>query len=141
MRLAPILLPLLALTLAADCPGVNTAPGSDMLRATLTASPAGPSAVSLTLAVTNTSRAPVTLTFGSSQQFDFTVRRADGASVWTWSADRSFLTVITSRTLAAGETVTYSAQWTSAPPGTYVATGSVTGSPRPADASATVTVP
>ena len=140
MRFAPVLLPLLALTLAADCPA-PTAPGSNMLRATVTATPAGPSAVTLSLAVTNTSSAPVELSFGSSQQYDFLVRRADGVTVWTWSADKMFLAVITARTLAPGETVTWSAQWSPPAAGTYVATGIVTGSPRPAEASATVAVP
>ena len=81
------------------------------LRASTTAV-VGAAEVTFTLSVTNTLALPATLQFSSGQQFDFQVFRADGTPVWTWSADKSFTQALGSRTLAAGETVTWSATWT-----------------------------
>ena len=67
------------------------------------------------LQVTNTSDAPVALTFPSGQSFDFFALR-DGEEIWRWSLDQMFTQAIRSETLAPGATLQYDAVW-SPPPG------------------------
>lgn len=69
-----------------------------------------PDTVRLTLQVTNATEAPLTLSFPSGQTYDFAVLRG-GETLWTWSADRSFIQVLRDETLAAGETRTYTEHW------------------------------
>lgn len=141
MRLIRSVLVFLAATatLGAECPSSPTA-RTAMLPSTVTAVVAS-SGVALTLTVTNPSSAPLTVEFSSGQQFDFRVRRPDGTAVWTWSADKGFITMLTSRTLAPGETATFSAQWSPASPGAYVAVGNLTSTSHPSEAVAAFTVP
>ena len=89
-----------------------------MLSATLTVSPAA-DATRLTLAVENDGDEPVTLDFRDSQQAEFVAYDEDGTEVWRWSDGRMFAQVLTSETLAPGETAEYDATWQSAPDGTY----------------------
>lgn len=99
------------------------------------------SAVTFELRVTNPQTVPVTLQFNSGQQFDFRVRRIDGATVWVWSADKAFTGALTSRTLAAGETVTYTATWMPTVHGTFVADGLLTSTSHPVGSTMALTVP
>jgi hypothetical protein len=72
--------------------------------------------VALVFTVTNISAAPVQLDFRSTQQYDFLVRASvTGALVWQWSAGRGFATMLTSRSLAAGESATFTEHWTPPP--------------------------
>ena len=128
-----------ASTLAAGCPSQPPA-AKTMLSSTLAASVAS-SGVTLTLAVTNAASVPVALEFSSGQQFDVTLRRPDGTVVWTWSADKLFTAMLTSRTLAPGETATYSAVWSPATPGTYAAVGTLTSTSHAGEATAAFVVP
>ncbi len=70
------------------------------------------------------------LDFNSGQRFDVSVTDADGAVAWHWSANRSFIQMLGSETIEPGATLAYDAEWTEAPPGTYLATGFVTASNR-----------
>ncbi|HEX6746583.1 MAG TPA: BsuPI-related putative proteinase inhibitor [Longimicrobium sp.] len=70
----------------------------------------GADAVVFTLAVTNATRAPVTLEFTSGQSYDFVVGDG-GREVWRWSAERMFTQALRSETLAAGETRTWREAW------------------------------
>jgi hypothetical protein len=119
-------------------PPVNLQGGA--LRATLSAS-ATASLVTLELRVTNPRTDPVALQFNSGQQYDFRVRRIDGSTVWTWSADKGFTQALTSRTLAPGETVTYTTTWTPTVHGPVIADGRLTSTSQFAAASAAFTVP
>lgn len=65
----------------------------------------------LTLEVTNTSALPVTVTYNNGQQYDFELRDTSGALVWSWSYGKTFGTLPTSRTLAAGETLQIQETW------------------------------
>jgi predicted small secreted protein len=69
----------------------------------------------------NVSDEPVSLTFPSGQDGDAHLLDADGESVYTWSATRSFIQVIQERTLDAGEAypVTLDADLRGVAPGTY----------------------
>ena len=111
-----------------------------MLPSQLTAS-VGTTGVTLTFTVLNPGTSPVALHFTSGQQYDFRVRTAGGAPVWTWSASRSFTAALSSRTLGPNESVTYVEQWTPAQPGSYVALGSLVSSSHHAEAATAFVVP
>ncbi|HZG43818.1 MAG TPA: BsuPI-related putative proteinase inhibitor [Longimicrobium sp.] len=89
-------------------PGAGDA--ASPLIASLSVQP-GADSVRLTLQVTNAGTTPVTLSFSSGQSYDFAVR-GGGTTLWTWSADRTFIQALRSETLAAGETRTWSESWT-----------------------------
>jgi len=84
--------------------------------------------VSVSLRVTNTAPAAVTVTFGG-QQYDIIVRQR-GALVWQWSHDKGFAQVVRQVELAPGETRSYHVVWDQrdlqgrlVEPGTYEVTG------------------
>lgn len=94
--------------------------------------------VSLTLTVTNPTNAEVTLNFSSSQMYDFAVSSTGGSLVWRWGQGRSFLTVITTRTIPAGGSRTYTERWDQrnagglqVPTGVYVAIATLITGGRP----------
>ena len=84
---------------------------------------------------------PTSIQFTSGQQFDINVHRADGASVWTWSADKAFTQALGSRTLAAGETVTYTATWAPTVKGELYAVGRLVSSSHAARSTLRFVVP
>jgi hypothetical protein len=88
-------------------------PGRGPLVSSLQVEAMGDSA-RLVLQVTNAAAGPITLTFPSGQTYDFEVRDA-GRSVWTWSADRSFMQAVRMVTLAPGETRTHAEVWHASP--------------------------
>lgn len=94
--------------------------GGSFLPATLTA--AVTDVVTLTFAVTNPRNVPMTVSFNDGQEFDLVVRRlSDGAPVWRWSQNKGFTQALKTRTLAPGETVTYSDSWTPTTTGEFSA--------------------
>lgn len=95
----------------------------------------------LTLTLRNRGDEAVTLEFTSGQRYDFRVEDASGRDVWTWSAARSFMQVLGSATLEAGE----EASWTervepNLDRGEYTAVGMVTNRDGPLVARADFTV-
>jgi len=97
--------------------------------------------IELILTVTNRSSRDTALQFSSGQRYDFQIADSTGRTLWTWSADRSFMQVLGSERLTAGEAREHREQFTGElPPGTYAATGSVTLMRSPLTASTTVTV-
>ncbi len=93
--------------------------------------------IDFTVTVTNTTAAPVTLSFSTGQMFDVVVSSPNGIMVWQWSRGKLFAQVLTSRTLAAGESITFAAQWNSrtenglaAVTGVYVVTATLTAQTR-----------
>jgi hypothetical protein len=99
------------------------------------------SLVTFTLRVTNPRAEPATLKFSSGQQYDFRVRGMDGSIQWSWSADKLFTAALTERTLASGETVTYTGTWDLPIRGTFLGEGRLTSSSHRAVAGAMFTVP
>jgi hypothetical protein len=65
----------------------------------------------LTLRVTNIGDEPLRVRFPTAQQFDVTIANADGARLWSWSADRAFMQAAHGRILAAGESALYRVKW------------------------------
>lgn len=59
----------------------------------------------------NTSGEPLTFTFGSSQQYDFTIYNEQNKKVYQWSEGKAFLTVIQEVTLDPGDSLTYNPTW------------------------------
>jgi hypothetical protein len=95
----------------------------------------------LTLTLRNRGDEAVTLHFTSSQRYDFRVEDASGRVVWTWSAARSFMQVLGSATLEAGDEVSWTERTESAlAPGEYTAVGMVTDREGPLVARAAFTV-
>ena len=113
MRLPAIVL--LGLTALAGCrPAAVAAPAPHApyrgpLASSLQVETLGDS-IRLVLQVSNATDQAVTLTFPSGQSYDFQVR--DGAeTVWSWSADRSFIQAVRTETLAPGETRRHGEIW------------------------------
>ncbi|MDB4948160.1 MAG: hypothetical protein JWM27_809 [Gemmatimonadetes bacterium] len=98
--------------------------------------------VHLVLQVTNAGSAPVALTFGTGQSFDFAVARG-GTELWRWSADRMFTQAVRETSVAPGQTLRYEATWTP-PAGTHgplTARGWLTAAGVRAEQSAGFTLP
>lgn len=62
--------------------------------------------ITLTLTLRNTTSAPVTLEFATSQRYDFTIEDAR-APLWRWSTGQMFAQMLGEETLAAGDSVVY----------------------------------
>lgn len=62
--------------------------------------------ITITLVLRNTSGSPQTLEFSSGQRYDFMIEDTR-APVWTWSADKAFITVLGEETLASGDSLQY----------------------------------
>ncbi len=67
--------------------------------------------VRLQLTLVNDEEDLVTLTFASSQIYDFWILDAGGSEVWRWSSSRVFATVITHIDLLPGAAAAYSEIW------------------------------
>jgi hypothetical protein len=104
-----------------------SAPQGSPLLASVKATTVGADSAVFTLQVTNTAAAPLALTFGSGQTFDFIVMRG-AQEVWRWSGDRMFTQSLRSETIGPGETRTYTATWTPLPraSGDYTVRGILT---------------
>ena len=86
------------------------------------------------LHITNTTSGPVTVSFPSTQRYDFGVTRGNGETVWHWSADRSFAQVTGREVLAQGETKRYAETWIArGHAGEYVATAWLTSNSYPVE--------
>lgn len=84
--------------------------------------------------------APVTVTFGTSQDADVVLRR-DGATVWRWSADRAFTQAMRSVSFGRGPHLfTLKGVLNDVAPGRYLAIATLTGTPAPPPATLYVTV-
>lgn len=89
-----------------------------------------------TLKVCNQTSGTVTREFGSSQRYDFEVKR-DGALVWRWSDGQAFTQVVGEETWKAKECKTWTEQWDATnsegapvPTGDYEAAGILKTSPE-----------
>jgi hypothetical protein len=88
--------------------------------------------VRMVLHVTNPTNQPVRLEFSSGQRYDFAIRTAAGADVWTWSADKQFMQMLSSEVVAAGATLDYAETWLAGNrKGAFVATASLTSTSHP----------
>lgn len=100
------------------------------------------SLVNLTLTITNPGAAPVQVVHPSSQRFDFVILDAStGLPVWRWSEGLGFFQALTTDTIAANGTLTYSASWKPAKKGSYLATGELVSLSHRAAAKASFTTP
>ncbi len=89
--------------------------------------------VRLSLTKTNVTAAPVTITYRSSQRFDFIVTRAQ-REIWRWSAGRFFTFAIERVTLPPGQNLVFAQTWNQTTnegvpvrPGTFTVTAVNTG--------------
>jgi len=73
------------------------------------------------LTIRNTQPEPLELHFTSSQRYDMIIRDAQGNSVFTWSASRSFLQVLGTEVIANGQRTWVITAPVSFPEGSYVA--------------------
>lgn len=88
--------------------------------------------------VTNAGSTPVELTFRSGKVADVAVTQS-GEEVWRWSEGRMFTQMMTTRTMAAQETIEQEFVWENPPAGEYRATGSLASEPS-VEAQASFTV-
>lgn len=98
--------------------------------------------VVLSLHVTNTSEQPLEVRFASGQTHEFAILDAGGREVWRWGADRMFTQALQTRTIAAGQTVTYEERWSpSGASGRFTAVGRLTSSNVPLEQRVEFTYP
>ena len=78
------------------------------------------------LAITVAVRDPMTLYYPTSQRYDLTAIDSEGAEVWRWSRERTFLQVTQAEELEANETLSFTEIWDQrdndgqqVPPGDY----------------------
>jgi hypothetical protein len=72
--------------------------------------------IRMQMLVRNPTKTAVVLNFNTSQQYDFVVSDVEGKEVWKWSDGMMFAQMVTSKTLAPGDSYTVKAEWTT--PGT-----------------------
>lgn len=89
--------------------------------------------------VTNSGADPVDLEFRSGLQADFAVLD-DGAEIWRWSEGKAFTQMLETKTLAPGESVSYSRTWTDPVPGAFTAVATLEASGVSVQASAAVEI-
>jgi len=75
--------------------------------------------VSFDLTVANAGDTSVTLSFATSQRYDFVVLDASGAEAWRWSADRMFAQALSEEAVSAGGVLEYHETWQASLPGVY----------------------
>ena len=68
--------------------------------------------VKMRMLVRNPTATALVLNFNTAQQYDFTVKDAEGKVVWAWSQGRMFGQIVTEKTLQRGDSYTVSASWT-----------------------------
>lgn len=90
---------------------------------------------------------PLTLAFTSGQEYDFALQDADGKTLWTWSADKTFLQSLHKRTVSGEWSQTVEIPWPTdrggdPQPGDYTLQATVTAAgPTPFAATVPVNVP
>ncbi len=63
------------------------------------------------LVVANAGEAPLTLSFATSQRYDFGVVDESGAEIWRWSTDRMFGQALSEESVPAGGVLEYHEMW------------------------------
>lgn len=97
--------------------------------------------IPIALHVVNGTAEPLVLEFTSGQRYDLWVAPAGGEPIWTWSADKLFMQMLSEETIAPGDTLEYR-DIVPAPvePGEYRVIAAVTSSNRELADTAAVTV-
>lgn len=112
-----------------------------MLPSTLTATQDASGTVTFTFAVTNNLATAATVGFATSQQVEVVAADpATGAVVWNSSAAALFAQALTSRTIPAGGTASFTESWKPAVKGTYTVSALLTSHTHRASARTSVTV-
>lgn len=97
----------------------------------------GDDAVRLTLHVTNTSGAAMELGFTSGQRYDFQIAEVNadgtvGETVWTWSADKTFMQALGTETLQPNASLSYAEEWrANGARGEFIGIGMITSATHP----------
>ena len=98
--------------------------------------------VTLTFTVKNPSAEPVKIVYPSSQKYDFVaIDSTTGKSVWSWSANRSFLQALGEETVPGGGSLTFVEKWTPPKSGLYLVHARLTSTSHRSEAYASVVVP
>ena len=96
-------------------------------------------AVMFVFTVTNTGDERVELQFSDACTADFALED-DGDEIWRFSEGRMFAQVLSSETLAPGESTVYEAEWSDPAPGEYTATAELQAQNESCDARTEVSV-
>ena len=90
----------------------------------------------------NPSGAPIKVSFPSSQRFDIVaIDSTTGQNVWTWSANRSFLSEPQEETVPGNGALVYTASWKPPAKRLYLFHATLTSTSPKAEAYTTVVVP
>lgn len=131
---------MVAITVAACRPPVTT----DLLELTVETDKSAyrkGEPIQLILKLSNRSSRDTTLEFSSGQRYDFQIADSTGRTMWTWSADHSFMQVLGWARLAAGESQQHRERFIgNLAAGKYQVNGSLTTTKSPPAASTTITV-
>jgi hypothetical protein len=97
--------------------------------------------VTFDLTVANGGEAPVTLSFATSQRYDFVVRDGAGAEVWRWSSERMFTQAMSAETVPVGGMLEYHETWQAPSPGEYGVEGRLESTDHPVELRVEFEVP
>ena len=103
--------------------------------------PAGPMTLRARMTLRNNRVEPIPLLFPSGQRFDVQIRGPAGETVYTWSADKAFIALVTEEELGDGERNYVVDIPLELPPGTYSAEAWLATHPRQFAATASFVVP
>lgn len=106
---AGALLLAVALGCAPRTPGAELSEGVPALLPSVQAYTSGGD-VYLVLQVTNTTTAPIEVTFPTGQSYDFVVSQG-GRELWRWSEGQMFTQIVREEVIGVGETLRYEAIW------------------------------
>lgn len=138
--LASVAVACAACTSASDVTGDRRNVGS--VTVTFTAVPARAKrgqSVRLTIRLLNNSGQPTTLTFGSSQRYDFWITSGT-REVWRWSTGKVFAQDVTHATLDGQAGASYAESWAASEGGKLVAPARFNAQSYDEDMTATITV-
>ena len=100
------------------------------------------SEVTLTFTVRNPSADPVKVVYPSGQKYDFVaIDSTTGKSVWSWSANKTFVQAVVVETVPGNGSLTFVEKWTPPSRGRYLVRASLTSTSHRSEAYAAVVVP
>ncbi len=106
---------------------VTATPACVHVRLCLTGAKFTSAPLELAIEIENCASHPVALSFGSSQNFDFSATRSgETVPFWRWASGHRFPPLLRAQRLDSGSILRFEAQWPDAPPGLWCIDGKFT---------------
>ena len=106
---------------------VTATPACVLVRLCLAGDKFAPGPLELALEIENCASHPVALSFGSSQNFDFSATRVgETVPFWRWASGRRFPPLLRAQRLDSGSILRFEAQWPDTPSGAWCIDGKFT---------------